>query len=102
MTISQRDSSLFLPKIVLVLIGIFIPVTMSFHHHGDGEEYEICSICILAEKLSDFFLSDQPAVVASAIFYVHLIFYSSPYSNVLLLFYHSRAPPFSFPQYWAP
>jgi len=101
MTISQSDKSHFIPKRVLVLIGIFLIfvfIIISFHHHEDGEKHETCLICILIGNLSDCFISNSQTLVLPAIFYVLIVFYSSSCPCVALPSYQSRAPPFSFPQ----
>jgi len=97
MTISQSDKNHFIPKRLLVLIGIFLIfvfIIISFHHHEDGEAHETCLICILIENLSDCFIFNPQTLVLPAIFYVLIVFYPSLYSCVALTSYHSRAPPF--------
>ena len=101
MTISQSDKNHFIPKRVLVLIGIFlifIFIIISFHHHEDGEEHERCLICILIENLSDCFISNPQTLVLPAISCVLIVFYPSLCPCVALPSYQSRAPPFSFSQ----
>jgi len=101
MTISQSDKNYFIPKRVLVLIGIFLIfvfIIISFNHHEDGEEHKTCLICILIENLSHCFISIPQTLVLPATSYVLIVFYPSLCPCVALPFYHSRAPPFSFPQ----
>ncbi len=101
MTISKSDKNHFIPKRVLVLIGIFLIfvfIIISFHHHEDREEHETCLICILIQNLSHCFISNPQTLVIPAISYVLIVFYPSLCPRVSLPSYHSRAPPFLFPQ----
>jgi uncharacterized membrane protein len=97
MTISQRDKNHFIPKRVLILIGIVLIfgfIIISFHHHEDGEEHETCLICILIGNLSHCFISNPPNLVLSTIFHVFIVYYPSLCPCVALPSYNSRAPPF--------
>jgi hypothetical protein len=97
----SSDKNHFITKRVLVLVGIlliYVFIIISFHHEEDGEKHETCSICILIENLSHCFISNPPTLVLPAISYVLIVFYPSLCPCVVLSSYHSRAPPFSFPQ----
>ena len=97
MTISQSDKNHFIPKRVLVLIGIFLIfvfIITSFHYHVDGEKQKKCLICILIQNLSHCFISNPQTLVLPAISYVFIVFYLSLCPCVALPSYHSRASPF--------
>ncbi len=97
MTLSQSHYTQSMPArfwgvICIVLILGF--VIASYHHHEGGTNLETCSLCILIDKFSGFFISEKPSFIQPTEFYILIAYYQILYSNYIQSFYHSRSPPF--------
>ena len=95
--ISQTHNTQFMRTILLSIVCILLILgseIASYHHHEDGTSHETCSLCILINNFSGFFISEQLSLIQPTDFYTLIGYYPVSYSNHTHSFYHSRSPPF--------
>ena len=82
----------------LLLLALILAGTLlgSFHHHDDGHVNENCFTCIIQNFFSDSGALDSFTLENIVLFFFIPLLYKGAYlSNLGMLTYPSRAPPFS-------